>query len=229
MPVELDDKRSVPKIVGVICTNVDLRRATRMRSPPDLFELRLDTICARNEEISSSLEDLRAPLIITARHPLEGGLNQLSLQKRRRLLLRFLSYAAYVDIELRSAGALAPIIKAARANGIRIILSFHDFNETPNRRGLDKIARAAESLGADLLKVATRTDTPAQLATLLEFFRFERRMKVAAMGIGHLGAIARRELFRLGSVLNYGHLGRKTVTGQPSVVALRRWKFTVSG
>lgn len=229
MQVELDDKRSGRKIVGVICTKADLRRATRMRNPPDLFELRLDAICGRNEEMNSGLEELRAPLIITARHPLEGGLNQLSLQKRRGLLLRFLPYAAYVDIELRSAVALAPIINAARAKGIRLILSFHDFKETPNRRRLDKIARAAESSRADLLKVATRTDTPAQLATLLEFFRSERPMRVAAMGIGHLGIIARRELFRLGSALNYGHLGRKTFAGQPSVVALRRWKFTVSG
>ena len=229
MPVELDDKRSVRKIVGVICTQADLRRATRMRNPPDLFDLRLDAICGRNEEMTCGLEDLRAPLIITARHPLEGGLNHLSLQKRSRLLLRFLPYAAYVDIELRSAVALAPIINAARAKGARIILSFHDFNKTPNRRRLDKIARAADSLNADLLKVATRTDTPAQLASLLEFFRSAGRMKVAAMGTGNLGLIARRELFRLGSVLNYGHLGRKTVTGQPSVVALRRWKFTVIG
>jgi len=229
MPVELDDKRSGPKIVGVICTQADLRRATRMRNPPDLFELRLDAICGRNEEMNSSLKDLRAPLIITARHPREGGLNQLSLQERRRLLLRFLPYATYVDVELRSAMALAPIIKAARAKGIRVILSFHDFNETPNRRRLDEIARDAESLRADLLKVATRTDTPVQLARLLEFFRSAERMRVAAMGIGHLGIIARRELFRLGSVLNYGHIGRKTVTGQPSLVALRRWKFTVSG
>ena len=229
MPVELDDKRSVPKIVGVICTQVDLQRATRMRNAPDLFELRLDAICGRNEEMNRSLRDLRTPLIITARHPLEGGLNQLPLQRRRRLLLRFLPYAAYVDIELRSALALAPIIKAARAKGIPIILSFHDFNGTPNRRRLDKIARSAESLSADILKVATRTDTLAQLARLLEFFQSERRIRVAAMGIGQLGIRARRELFRLGSVLNYGHLGRKKVIGQPSLVALRRWKFTVTG
>jgi len=96
-------KPSTPQIVGVIFTRTDLRRALRMRNPPNLFELRLDALFAKSEEVRDAIVDLRAPLIITARHPREGGSNHLSAQKRRALLLRFLPHAAYVDIELRSA------------------------------------------------------------------------------------------------------------------------------
>jgi 3-dehydroquinate dehydratase-1 len=215
---------STPQIVGVVFTRADLRRAVRMRKPPDLFELRLDALFARNDEIEAAIGDLRAPLIITARHPREGGSNQLSTRIRHALLLRFLPYAAYVDIELRAAHTFAAILEEARTKSIHTILSFHDFNETPSLSRLDEIARTARSLGADLLKIATRTDTCRQLTRLLDFFQRERReMKIAAMGVGRLGRAARRELFRQGSVLNYVHLGGTPIIGQVSLFDIRRW------
>ena len=66
-----------PKIVGVIFSRADLERARRMRKPPDLFELRLDRL------IDAPIGQLPAPLIITARHPREGGANNLSALRRR--------------------------------------------------------------------------------------------------------------------------------------------------
>ena len=216
-------KPSTPQIVGVIFTRTDLRRAVRMRHPPDLFELRLDALFARSEEVKAAIGNLRAPLIITARHPREGGSNQLSAPNRRALLLRFLPHAVYLDIELRSAGTFAAILEEARAKGIRTIVSFHDFNETPSRPRLDEIARTAQSLGADLLKIATRTDTPAQLTRLRDFFQRRRlEMKIAAMGIGRLGRISRFEFAKRGSVLNYAHLGIPQTDGQLSLKQLRR-------
>ncbi len=216
-------KSSTPQIAGVIFTRTDLRRAVRMRNPPDLFELRLDALSAIREELEARLRDLRAPLIITARHPREGGSNQLSAHKRRALLLRFLPHAAYVDIELRSAGTFTAILDEARAKSIRTIVSFHDFRETPSRPRLDEIARTARSLGADFLKIATRTDTSAQLTRLLDFFQRERlRMKIAAMGVGRLGRISRIEFAKCGSILNYAHLGSPQAEGQLSITQLRR-------
>jgi 3-dehydroquinate dehydratase-1 len=215
-------KPPTPQIAGVIFTRTDLQRALRMRNPPDLFELRLDALFAIREELEATLRNLRAPLIITARHPREGGSNRLSAQTRRTLLLRFLPHAAFVDIELRSAGAFAAVLEAARAKRIRVIVSFHDFDETPSRSRLDGIARAARSLGADLLKIATRTDNAAQLARLREFFASARlAMDTAAMGVGRLGRASRFEFARR-SALNYGHLGRPQAEGQLSIIQLRR-------
>lgn len=215
--------RSTPQIVGVIFSRADLHRAVGMRRLPDLFELRLDALVGLNEELESAIKRLRASLIVTARHPGEGGLNQLSAQERCALLLRFLPDAAYVDIELRSARALAAVLEQARAKRIRTIISFHDFNGAPRHARLDEIACTAQSLGADLLKIAVQTDTPAQLARLLDFFERQRpRMKIAAMGIGALGQVSRFELAQRGSALNYAHLGRPQTEGQPSIAQLRR-------
>jgi 3-dehydroquinate dehydratase I len=212
-----------PQIVGVIFSRGDFRRALRMRNPPDLFELRLDRLHDWIAEIIADVGGLPAPLIITARHPREGGAGNLSAPRRRALLLEFLSRAKYVDLELRSADSSRPILRQAAASGVRTIISFHDFKTTPAAARLDQIAARAGSLGADVIKIATRTDTRSQLRTLLDFFdRHAPIRPVAAMGFGRFGRASRLELARRGSVLNYAHLGAAAVAGQLSVRDLRR-------
>jgi len=214
-----------PRIVGVILTPVDLRFALRLSAPPDLFELRLDHLIGHLLELEDAITKLAAPLIITARHPREGGANNLSIQKRRDLLVRFLPRARYVDVELRSVNALRLLLARARRKNVRCILSFHDLNTTPSVRSLHAKARAAKSCDADIFKVATRTDSPDQLARLLDFFtNHDVNLALSAMGFGKLGAKSRRELMRRGSVLNYAHLRRAHISGQPSFSEIRRWK-----
>jgi 3-dehydroquinate dehydratase-1 len=213
---------SAPQIVGVIFSRADFQRAVRMQKPPDLFELRLDALAGSVEAIRKGIEKLPAPFIATARHPQDGGANQLSPRARRDLLIGFLERAAWVDVELRSARALAPLLRAAPAKNIRAIISFHDFRGTPHASRLDEILRAAQSLGPTIVKIATRTDTPAQMERLLDFFeRHRRTKKLVAMGIGKLGKISRLELARRGCLLNYAHLGSPRVAGQLSISELR--------
>ena len=215
-------RRPFLRLVGVIRSQDDLRFAIRMRNPPDLFEVRLDHLVGIVNELENKLSILPAPLIITARHPREGGANKLSIKQRRELLSRFLPRARYVDVELRSAKALRSLLEIARSKNVRRIISFHNFRSTPSTRSLRARARAAKSCGADVFKVATRTDTPAQLAQLLDFMANKNvDLAVSAMGIGKLGAISRLLLARGGSVLNYASLHRSQVEGQLPIELLR--------
>jgi 3-dehydroquinate dehydratase I len=217
-----------PLLVGVIASWADLQLALQLPKLPDLLELRLDYFWDNAHDLENKLSMLAAPLIITARHPCEGGANNLSIRKRRELLSQFLPRAHYVDVELRSANALRPLLSLARRENVRCILSFHDLNTTPSVRSLHAKARVAKSCDADVFKVATRTDSPDQLARLLDFFtNHDVDLAVSAMGLGKLGANSRRELMRQGSVLNYAHLGRGHITGQPSLSEIRRWAFGV--
>ena len=75
-----------PQVVGVIASHADFERALKTRRPPDLFELRLDRLVGMADEVKNLLPQLRTPLIITARHPHEGGANKL--RPRQRLLQR---------------------------------------------------------------------------------------------------------------------------------------------
>ncbi len=216
-----------PRIVGVIASRDDLEQALRMRRPPDLFELRLDRLAGIVGRVETKLPKLRAPLIITARHPNEGGSGRLSLRQRRALLSRFLTHADYLDVELRSARALRALLAIAKTKNVRRIISFHDFKSTPSARLLVAKAHKAKALRADIFKVATRTDTPTELGRLLEFITKNRvNVRLAVMGIGRLGAISRVLLARAGSVLIYASLGPATdVEGQLSLEQLRALGF----
>ena len=216
-----------PRIVGVIASRADLERAVRMRRPPDLFELRLDRLASVADQMEKILPTLRKPLIITARHPQEGGAGKLQLRQRRDLLARFLNHADYIDVELRSASALQSLLKLAGEKNVRRIISWHNFKSTPSAQILAAKAREAKSHGADVFKVATRTDTPIELGRLVEFVTSNGLdLAVAVMGIGKLGAISRVLLARTGSVLIYASVGAATdVEGQLSLEQLRALGF----
>ncbi len=211
------------QLVGVIADHPSWQRALRLLRPPDLFELRLDSLGECLAEIERALPRLRAPLIITARHPAEGGSAALTAAARGKLLERFLDHARYLDVELRSGRDFPALLATARRRRIGLIISVHDFADTPEPALLrEKLQRAAK-LQPAIFKIATRTDTPAQLARLLDFFRENSGpIPLAAMGMGELGLASRRQLLRMGSALNYAALGAANAPGQPTLRNLRR-------
>ncbi|HYY35654.1 MAG TPA: type I 3-dehydroquinate dehydratase [Candidatus Binatia bacterium] len=211
-----------PRVVGVIGSRADLDLAVRLREPSDLFELRLDRVVDVVDQLEKKLSRLRAPLIITARHPMEGGANQLSAAQRYNLLARFLPQARYIDVELRSAPIFRSLLRLARNQNVRRIISVHHLKSTPSSGRLRAQARAANRYGADIFKLATRTDTPAQLTRLIDFVvTKDVNVAVSAMGIGKLGAASRVLLACCGSALVYTSLGRSDIEGQISLEQLR--------
>ena len=210
------------RVVGVITSPADLDFAIRMGKPPDIFELRLDRLVRAVDRLENRISKLRAPLIITARHPIEGGANRLSAAQRHNLLARFLSRARYIDVELRSAPVFRSLLRVARKQNVRQIISVHCLKSTPSPNQLREKARAAMMSGADIFKLATRTDTPAQLTRLIDFVAArEPGVAVSAMGIGKLGAASRVLLACCGSALIYVSLGRSDIEGQISLEQLR--------
>ncbi len=199
-----------------------------MNDPPDFFELRLDHLVRVIDSLENKLGGLRAPLIVTARHPMEGGANRLSRRQRHDLVARFLPRARYIDIELRSAPVFVSLLRMARGKNVRRIISAHHLKGTPAPTKLRVQARAAKSYGAELFKVATRTDHPAQLARLIDFATAkDLGVPVSAMGIGSLGAASRVLLTCYGSALVYVSLGRSDIEGQLSLGQVRALGLSV--
>ena len=214
---------SATRLVAIVASPAALAQATRLRRPPDLFELRLDALRHSLGNVAKAIPKLRAPLILTARRPEEGGLGGLGSVARRTLLDRFLEHAAFVDLELQSVKQMKTLIREARRQHVALILSWHDFHDTPTRAELLRKTKSAAVAGAAIFKIATRTDTPAQLARLISFFETTRTpLPIAAMGMGKLGRASRRQLAQLGSALTYVSLGEATIAGQPSLSQLRR-------
>lgn len=199
-----------------------LREAGALRSGRgvDLVEIRLDCLGGNSDQLRRSIEKIKVPIILTVRHPREGGSGNLSARQREELLKAFLPLASMVDIELRSARQLGNVIDAAKKNRIGVIISSHDFSGTPPLASLRTKVRESLEAGATLVKIATTLQGPRDLASLI--LLQSSSDKLATMGMGKLGKVSRLVLPCAGARLVYGYLDRPQVEGQWSAVDLAK-------
>jgi 3-dehydroquinate dehydratase-1 len=210
-PLDLEEKAAV---VAVILENPleTSRKAAEMGA--DILEIRLDLLGIRDLEIASETirkikSETRLPLILTNRSSMEGGKWQGKEAERTELLKNLLSLRDgpdAVDIEL-SAGRKARdrVIKAAKTCGKTVIVSFHNFSETPPFQEMKTIFEESFLAGADIAKLAVM---PHSMKDVLDLLRASLDAKeaggaVCAIAMGRLGKHTRVIAPFYGSVLTY--------------------------
>ena len=180
----------------------------------DLIELRLDLLELDADELQHAIPLMGLPVLLTARHPAEGGKGTEDPAGRKALLEPLIELATLIDIELRSVPDMRDIMAKARNHGVSVIGSFHDFQVTPGEEVLKGAMDYAQTAGLDAVKFATYLNGPEDLTRLIKLFVGQRRLPVSAMGMGNLGRVSRLTLAKVGSLLNYGFLGEANATGQ---------------
>jgi 3-dehydroquinate dehydratase I len=210
-----------PLVVAVVSqTEVlqDLVDNPRHEHLGDLFELRLDLLNLPAQDLRAAIPLLGLPVLLTARHPVEGGQGSEDAAGRIAMIEPLLDLASLIDIELRSVQEMRPLIDKARARSVGVIGSFHDFKTTPSvelLRGALEMARMAD---LDAAKFAAYLNSSADLIRLMGLFdqaqSGKRKMPISVMGMGSLGRMSRLVLAKLGSILNYGYLGDSNAPGQ---------------
>jgi 3-dehydroquinate dehydratase-1 len=209
------DLRKLPQVVAAVHSPGALRCALEIQpGEVDFLEIRVDNFADDPATLLATLPRLRVPLIVTVRHPAEGGAHDLRYPSRRELFLQFLPYAALIDVELRSFRALADVLGAASRAGVKVIASVHHFHSIPQPAILQRSIREAHRSGADICKFAALADTPLALARLLSIVSAKQPLPLSVMGMGRFGKISRLLLAQAGSVLNYGYLDRPNASGQ---------------
>lgn len=208
-------------IVGTVHSAASLRAAGRAPGV-DLLELRVDHFAENPAELLRAARKLKVPAIVTVRHPAEGGQHDLGFAQRRALYTQFLPVAAAIDVELRSVRALAGVLRMARDRGIPIIVSAHDFRATPSVARLSETVRRAVEAGADIVKIATRADSVADLHRLLALLIGRTRHPLSVMAMGRFGKVSRLLFAQAGSVLSYAYLGAANASGQWSAALFRQ-------
>lgn len=212
-----------PRVVATVHSVPGLQLATRLRSGDvDFLELRVDALAAQLDTVRRILPKLRHPILLTVRHPGEGGLGKLSVRRRRALFTEFLPYAALLDVELRSLDSMGGLILSAKQRGVTVIVSDHHFRSTPTvARMLERQGRALAA-GADVFKLAAMTSDARALARLLEFAARRSSKPRSIMGMGRFGQASRLALACAGSALNYGYLDKPNAPGQWEARELKR-------
>jgi 3-dehydroquinate dehydratase-1 len=208
-----------PLTVGVLADEAALRRFVAMtpqerQSTCDVAEVRLDQLPFSSDELRGLLEGWDTPILLTARHPLEGGFAPTDPVQRMAMIEPLLDRAALLDLEIRSAAEMQPLIQKARAQGVPVIGSFHDFHTTPPDGVLEGALGFAQTAGLDAAKFATFVNSHDDLVRLINLTSGQHRLRLAVMGMGPWGRVSRLVLAKCGSLLNYGYVGESNAPGQ---------------
>jgi 3-dehydroquinate dehydratase I len=110
--------------------------------------------------------------------------------------------AKWVDIEIESSfGFTSSIIAFAKKHHCKVIISYHNYDLTPDAGQLAEIVKESVQRGADLVKVATMVKQTRDNAHLLGLYNYGFPM--LAIGMGPLGAITRVAALKLGAPFTF--------------------------
>jgi 3-dehydroquinate dehydratase-1 len=176
----------------------------------DLVEWRLDAFITRHgvDQTHSWLQLLaspaRHPVVVTNRPERHGGFFSGSEEQRLEVLRAAVEQGAeWVDLEEDlSRGAYAWF----RNQRVKTLISHHDFERTPERAALQRVAGGLAGGGADAIKIATVAHESEDALRLLELIPWGRRelgIEVIAFAMGPLGRWSRVASLLLGSPWTY--------------------------
>ena len=203
---------------------------------PDLIEWRIDGFGAVMN-VSACLEALKAlkaaigeiPLILTCRIHSEGGMKEISPEVRLGLVTAAIDAGGLdiVDVELRNSPAFIDTVKkAAKANGTRLILSHHDFLQTPDAAEIHDRLVQAQDMGADIAKVAVMPKDRADVLTLLSATLKARtgavKIPMVTISMGALGMVTRVAGGLFGSDITFAIGKSASAPGQIHIAELRQ-------
>jgi len=177
----------------------------------EMAEIRIEELTNVNSSIVKEIFSAHNNLIATFRP------NKTEENKRVELLIHAIENgAAYVDIEIESnITSINKIIQTAKNNNCKIIISYHNYNETPLLIYLEKIVKKCFDLGADIAKVAIKVNKTKDNVTIISLY--SKFNNILAIGMGKIGKISRIASIYCGAPFTFvSYKNQKTAPGQIS-------------
>jgi len=176
----------------------------------DLSPERIEELCGQWRSMGDK------KLLIACKDKSERGkFRGKPAQKVELLMAAARGGAHFVDIGLQIGNAA--ILKLVEHNKrSKVIVSFHDFEKTPNIKRLHTIAQKMKDAGADIVKLATMVHHPQDNEVLMEFALDLKKehQKHVVIGMGQLGIMTRVFSRPMGNEINFVTLDKQTAPGQ---------------
>lgn len=202
---------------------------------PDLLEWRVDFFerIADTGEVLAAARALKQaaagiPVLFTRRAQREGG-QPIALTEPQVLAL-YEAVAASgtvdaLDFEMCNAAADVELVRGlARTHGLALVLSFHDFQQTPSDEELRARFTQAQRLGADVAKLAVMPRSVADVHRLLGATLQASEalpIPVVSMAMGGIGAVSRLAGGVFGSALTFAVGSAPSAPGQIPIEDVR--------
>ena len=215
-------------LVGRTREQVLAEVALLVTKQPDLLEWRVDffqeignvaAVVALAGEIRQAAG--RIPVLFTRRSVTEGG-EPIPLNEEHVVALITAVCASrtveLVDFEMNNDPTHIALVRAAtQAHGIGLVLSFHNFQSTPSQEVLSQHFAQAQSLGADVAKIAVMPerleDVLSVLGATLESSQ-KLDIPLVSMSMGGYGALTRLFGWAFGSAMGFAVGAAASAPGQ---------------
>lgn len=194
--------------------------AERALEVADIVEFRVDYFKEIREE--DIVEMAKYPSIITIRTHWEGGKYRGSDDRRIELYkVSIENDVKYIDIELKEKRNRELVeFRNDTGSKTKIIVSYHDFKETPSYNSLLDIVNKELQIG-DVGKFATMVNTKRDILNILRVIQ-EFEGKVIGIGMGEKGKLTRILGTYFGSILTFASMeGKSSAPGQIDVKKLK--------
>ncbi|MCL4437125.1 MAG: type I 3-dehydroquinate dehydratase [Thaumarchaeota archaeon] len=212
---------------SIAALQTNLEKAFKYGS--DYAEIRFDYLNNINfKKITPPLKPYAARCVYTCRRYSEGGHFNGKEDARRNILKRLAEqHPAYVDVELSTVREAPNLVNSLRSSGTKIIVSWHNFDETPSQDVLRKAYSDAASFG-DVAKIITFAHRFRDNSSVLSLYNSAEKGRLIAFCMGESGILSRVLCPLLGSPFTYASLeDEKTAPGQIPLKELKEFYATI--
>ena len=138
-------------------------------------------------------------------------------QRERTILLSAAIYAraTYVDIEYEAEPEYRlELINLAKQRNCKVIISYHNFESTPDAKTLNHIIKQSNDMGADVVKLVVTAKSKSDCALIMSLYM--QHENLIAFAMGSIGKITRIAAPFLGAAFTYvaAEETRQTAPGQ---------------
>ena len=241
-PIQGDRCGICVPIVGPSIEEILSQVQKAVQAEVDLIELRPDmwmkcsniyeteyipTIVKFVAEVHSRIAEI--PMLFTWRTLAEGGETSISSESYGHLLQAVVDQdlVKAIDVELFAyTDRIGQIIKQAHQQGIQTVMSYHNFQSTPDIETLHVYAERMVSVGAQVIKFAlmpsTNDDVLSVLRLTKELTEQYPELPRITMSMGQLGQMTRTCGNVFGNCVTFGTLGQISAPGQVEVAVLKQ-------
>ncbi|ENW04018.1 catabolic 3-dehydroquinate dehydratase [Acinetobacter beijerinckii ANC 3835] len=230
VPITAKNKEQAIAQAKVIAANQDA----------DLAEFRIDLLdfAADSKQVIALGHELKnilatKPMIATIRTHNEGGKLTISDADYGKTYQAYLKqpFMDMLDVEMfRDQQVVKNTVKLAHDKKVLIVMSNHDFQQTPSEDEIVKRLLKQDELGADILKIAVMPQSKQDVFTLMNAtLKVSQQSKkpLLTMSMGKLGTISRIATANMGGSFSFGMIGEASAPGQIDVTQLKQFLKTV--
>ena len=182
----------------------------------DILEFRIDGLKDPDiNEIKNTIQEINFPTIATNRINTEGGSFRGTEEERFNILYECCDLADYVDIELQSDDEY---INKIHETGVKTIVSYHDFEKTPDLNEILYIVEKEHEMG-DIAKVAFMPQDLEDTLTILAVL--SHCEDTIAISMGDLGSYTRVIAAKFNAPFTFAVVNDNTAPGQIDIDTMK--------